>query len=242
MRRPLLLLALLLPALTASAQTPVLTQHNDSMRTGQNTTETILTTGNVNTATFGKLFSYPVDGQVYAQPLYFPNLTIAGVQHNVTFVATENDSVYAVDADNGTLLWHVSLVDAAHGGTTGEKAVPIADLQNGLGAPNCTDMTPLIGITSTPVIDPGSNAMYVEAKSELTNGSFIHRLHMLDVTTGAEKSQPAVVTATVSGTGDGSTTVTFNAVHQLNRPGLLLLNGNVYLGYASHCDSQPYHG
>ena len=118
MKKTLLLGMLLFPALFASGQTDVLTQHNDNGRTGQNLNETILTTGNVRSATFGKLFSLPVDGQVYAQPLYKSNVSIAGATHNVVYVATEGDSVYAFDADNPrALLWHASLIDTAHGAT-----------------------------------------------------------------------------------------------------------------------------
>ena len=138
----------------ASGQTPVLTQHNDNARTGQNTSETILTTANVNTSQFGKLFALPVDGQVYAQPLYVPGVTINGGVHNVVIIATENDSVYAYDADSASaaLLWKTkaSLVDAAHGAGTGETALKTATTIG------CTDMQPQVGITSTPVIDPTS--------------------------------------------------------------------------------------
>jgi uncharacterized protein YjdB len=217
----------------------VLTQHNDNSRTGQNLNETQLTPSNVNVSSFGKLFSAPVDGFIYAQPLYVPAVSIAGAMHNVVYVATEGDSVYAFDADSGTQLWHASVIDTAHGATAGETTGNIqADLD-----PTCTDMIPQVGITSTPVIDPTAGTIYVEAKSKEANGTYIHRLHMLDITTGAEKSPgPAVVTATVPGNSDGGTTDTFNALYQLNRPGLLLVNGNVYLGYGSHCDDTPYHG
>jgi len=218
-------------------------QHNDNLRTGQNLNETVLTPAVVsNTATFGKKFAQPVDGFIYAQPLYVPNVTIGGGKHNVVYVATEGDSVYAFDADsnagaNANPLWHASLIDTAHGATPGETTVSSA---NDIG---CTDLVPQVGITGTPAIDPSTNTMYVEAKSKEMNGTFIHRLHALDITTGNEKTGgPVVIAATVSGTGDGSTTVAFDALHHLERPGLLLLNGVVYLGYASHCDSTPYHG
>src|ERR1700730_1337113 len=146
----------------------VLTQHNDISRTGQNTNETILTTSNVNVNQFGKLFSLPTDGEVYAQPLYVPNVKIAGGTHNVLIVATENDSVYAFDADsntgaNASPLWKASMVDAAHGAGSGETPMPYSATSS-----SCTDLTPQIGITSTPVIDPASGTIYVEAKS--TNG------------------------------------------------------------------------
>jgi hypothetical protein len=231
-------------AAPASGQTSVVTQHNDNARTGQNTSETMLNTANVNTAQFGKLFAMPADGQVYAQPLYVPGVTIKGGVHNVVILATENDSVYAYDADSsGAPLWKASLVDAAHGAGTGETAL------NSF----CSDTQPKVGITSTPVIDATSKTVYVEAKS--TNGmNYFHRLHALDLLTGNEKTPgPVVIAATVSGTGDGSangelsfdpSTPAGNSIslHALNRPGLLLLNGTIYLAYASHCDSSPYHG
>jgi hypothetical protein len=225
----------------AFGQVSVLTQHNDNARTGQNTSETILTTADVNTSQFGKLFALPVDGQVYAQPLYVAGVTINGGVHNVVIVATENDSVYAFDADStsAVLLWNTkaSLVDAAHGAGAGETAASSAAI-------GCSDLQPLIGITSTPVIDLASKTIYVEAKS--TNGvKYFHRLHALDLLTGNEKAPgPVVIAATVSGTGDGSTNgqLAFEDLYEMNRPGLLLLNGTIYLAYASHCDGGPYHG
>jgi Bacterial Ig-like domain (group 2) len=223
----------------------VLTQHNDSSRTGQNLTEIALTPSSVNFNTFGKLFAQPVDGQIYAQPLYVPDVAIQGKgNHNVMLVATEGDSVYAFDADDNTgsnanPLWTASLIDTAHGATPGETTVHIlTDLD-----PSCTDLIPQVGITSTPVIDPSTGTMYVEAKSKKADGTFVHRLHMLDITTGAEKSPgPQVISATVPGTGDGTTTITFNPLLNLNRPGLLLVNGTVYLAFGSHCDQSSYHG
>jgi hypothetical protein len=168
---------------TTAAQTPVLTQHNDIGRTGQNTAETILTTSNVNATQFGKLFSLKVDGQVYAQPLYVPKLTINGAVHNVVIVATEADSVYAFDADsntgaNATYLWHASMIDSVHGAASGAAPVPYTTV-------GCTDMQPQSGITSTPVIDTSTGTIYLEAKS-LEGGNAVHRLHALDITTGAE--------------------------------------------------------
>src|SRR5579862_522264 len=144
-------------------QTPVLTQHNDNARTGQNTSETILNTTNVNVNQFGKLFAMPAIGQVYAQPLYVPSVTVNGGVHNVVIIATENDTVYAYDADSsGAPLWKASMVDAAHGAGTGETAL------NSATTTGCGDTQPQVGITSTPVIDPTSKTIYVEAKS--TNG------------------------------------------------------------------------
>jgi hypothetical protein len=221
----------------------VFTQHNDLGRTGQNLSETVLTPANVNSTTFGKLFAQAVDGQVYAQPLYVPNVIIASHTHNVIYVATEADSVFAFDADSNTgananPLWRVSLIDTAHGAAPG--ATPV-DAVNGI---NCNALVPLVGVTSTPVIDPSTNTMYVVAKSAENKG-YVQRFHAIDITTGAEKSQGSVVIAgSVPGTGDASSngTLAFDATMHLNRPGLLLLNGVVYVGFGSNCDNAPFHG
>jgi hypothetical protein len=224
----------------------IVTQHNDNGRTGQNTSETILNTSNMNATQFGKLFALPVDGLVYAQPLYVPSLTINGGFHNVVIIATEADSVYAYDADadaGGAPLWKASMVDAAHGAGSGETPL------NSATTLACTDVQPLIGITSTPVIDPSSNTIYVEAKS--TDGvNYFHRLHALDISTGNEKSPgPIQIKATVPGTGDGSTTsgqLVFDSanisLHQQSRAGLLLMNGTIFIAFGSHCDFSPWHG
>jgi hypothetical protein len=243
LRRIILLVFLSCIAASIASAQSVLTQHNDNSRTGQNLNETTLTTSNVTAGKFGKLFSLPVLGQVYAQPLYIPGITINGGTHNVLIVAAQNDVVYAFDADsntgaNASPLWTANLVDAAHGAGAGETPL---DSSTTIG---CTDTQPLIGISGTPVIDSGSNTIYVEAKS--TNGSsYFHRLHSLVLATGAEKSPgPALITATVNGTGDGSSggKLTFDPLHQQARPGLLLLNGAIYVAFASHCDFGPYHG
>jgi hypothetical protein len=210
----------------------VFTQHNDIGRTGQNLNETTLTPAAVSAAGgFGKKFSQPVDGFIYAQPLYMANVAISGKgTHNVVFVATENDSVYAFDADsatgaNASPLWHANLLDAAHG--AGSGATPTDTSTDNA----CTDVVPKLGVTSTPVIDPSTGTIYVEAKSK-ESGVFFHRLHALDITTGNEKASSPVA---ISGSS-------FNALMHTNRPGLLLLNGIVYIAYASDCDNQPYHG
>src|SRR5258708_9759784 len=152
---------LLLCAISSSAQTSVLTQHYDISRTGQNTNETILTPANVNSTGFGKLFSYPVDSRIYAQPLYVPGLTVgagtpqSGTTHNVVFIATEHDSIYAFDADSNTgananPLWHITLLDAAHAAVSGATTVPSGDVTT-------DDITPELGIPGTPVIDLATN-------------------------------------------------------------------------------------
>ena len=215
------------------AQESVLTYHYDNTRSGQDTQETVLTPTNVNSSQFGKLFSVGVDGYVYAQPLYVANLTIAGGTHNVLFVATEHDSLYAIDADSGAIYWQQSFINPAAGITT----VPNGDAA-------CTDLVPEIGITSTPVIDASSNTIYVLAKTK-ENGSYVQRLHALDLATHAEKfGGPVAIQATVNGTGDGSSggKVSFDPLRQHNRPGLLLENGHIVIAWASHCDIGPYHG
>lgn len=209
----------------------------DNSHAGQNLQETVLSTANVNQTQFGKLASYAVDGQVYAQPLYVPNVTIPGVgTYNVVYVATENDSVYAFDADGVATapLWQVSFINPSAGITT----VPASSVQS-------DSVMPVIGITSTPVIDPTTGTLYVVPYTE-ENGAFIYRLHALDITTGAEKfGGPVQIIASVPGNGSGSSngSVSLSAFKQDQRPALLLLNGVVYIAFASgHMDSDPYHG
>jgi len=217
----------------------VLSQHNDNSRTGQYLGETTLTPANVNVRQFGKLFSVQVDGYVYAQPLYVADVPVAGATHNVLYVATEGDSVYAFDADTGAPLWRASLLDSAHGATPGETTVNIlADLDS-----QCSNVVPQVGVTGTPVIDSASGTIYVEAKSKRADGRYVHRLHKLDITTGAEMSPgPAVIKAQARGAFDGGGVVTFNDLYEFNRAGLLLQNGQVFIGYGSHCDDLPFHG
>jgi hypothetical protein len=223
-----------------------LTYHNDAMRTGQNLAETVLTPGNVNSTQFGKLFSVAVDGKVYAQPLYVPNVTIPGQgTHNVLYVATEHDSLYAFDADNlqSAPLWQTSFIDPANGITT------IVVGSTGTVDIFCNSMKPEVGITGTPVIDPSTNTMYLVVRTKEVQGSttnFVQRLHAIDITTGEDKpNSPAVIQASFPGIGvgnDGNGNVVFNPLTQNQRSGLLLLNGTIYIAYASFCDPPDYHG
>jgi hypothetical protein len=212
----------------------VLTYHNDSARSGQNLNETVLTPQNVNSSSFGKLFSVSVDGYVYTQPLYLANVTIPGGSvHNIVYVATEHDSVYAFDADAGAPLWQVSFINPASGITT----LTTTDV-------SCTAIQPEVGITGTPVIDPATGTLYVVARTK-ENGTFVQRLHALDVTTGTEKfGGPVLIQASVAGTGAGTVAGTVNFDPQLEnqRAALLLQNGLVYIGWASLCDVTPFHG
>ncbi len=227
-----------LPAPTV-APVSITTYHNDLGRTGLNAQETILSPANVNQAQFGKLFSYAVDGQIYGQPLYLPNVTIAGGTHNVVYVATEHDSVYAFDADGKTTspLWQVSFLNPAAGITTVDSATDFPVVYS--------DIQPEIGITSTPVIDPASGTLYVVAKTK-ENGNFFQRLHALDIATGAEKfGGPQVITASIPGHGahnDGNGHTTLDPLINNQRSALLLFNGLVYLAFASHGDFDPFNG
>jgi len=220
----------------------VLTYHNDLSRDGVNAQEYALTPANVATATFGKLFSCTIDAPAYAQPLWVANLNISGGKHNVVFVATSHNTVYAFDADASPCVkyWSVSLMNA------GETFLNYGDVGN-------ADIYPDIGIVGTPVIDAATNTLYVVSKSETnltgcnTAASCFQRLHALSLIDGSEKSRsPVDITSAISvpGTGAGSSggNVTFNTLRQNQRPGLVLLNGVVYVAWASHGDQPPYHG
>jgi|SRR5579863_2856880 len=224
----------------SAAQVNVPTYHNSKFRTGVNILETTLTLSNVKSVSFGKLFSQAVDGFLYAQPLYLSAVSIPGLGiHNVVYVATMNDSVYAFDADTRSgvtvkPLWKVSFINP----TAGITPVPSADVA-------CTDpISTKIGIMSTPVIDPIGGTLYVVARTK-ESGQYVQRLHALDVTTGAEKfGGPANIAASVPGTGAGSVNgiIAFNPLIQSQRAALLLQNGMVYIGWGSHCDNGLYHG
>jgi hypothetical protein len=225
--RLLAVFALMTPAVHGQGFTGVLTQHNDIARTGQNLEETVLTTTTVNPTSFGKVFSFPVDGQIYAQPLYMPNVTIPnhGV-HNVLYVATENDTLYAFDADNNkpNILWSKHFTNPA------KNIITINCIATG----SSCNVYPNVGITSTPVIDPTTNTIYLVVRTEESNVS-VQRLHALDITTGAEKFRgPVEIAAAVAGTGMGNVkgTLTFDPLHDMQRAALLLLNGSIYIGWA----------
>jgi hypothetical protein len=224
-------------SLASGSPVNVTTWRYDNTRAGENSNETVLTPANVRSATFGKVFSYGVDGYVYAQPLYVSALNIGGKVHNVVFVATEHDSVYAFDADQNLQLWKASLLDAAHGATTGATTIPSANL-------GTNDIVPEIGITGTPVIDTSTKTLYVVSQT-LEKGTYVTRLHALNILTGNEMSgSPVAINGSVPGKGVGSVNgvVAFNPEWELNRTGLLLFDGNVYVAFGAHGDNGPYHG
>ncbi|MGH3429638.1 MAG: hypothetical protein ACRDQZ_19065, partial [Mycobacteriales bacterium] len=206
----------------------MLTYKNDLARTGRNLTETVLTTANVNSTDFGLFRMLATDGKVDAQPLYVGGLSVQGAAHNVAFAATENDTVYAFDADSGTALWKVSLL--------GSGETP-SDTHG------CGQVTPMIGITSTPVIDPAAGAhgiIYVVAMSKDSSGTYFQRLHALDITTGTEQlGGPVTIAGTYPMLGG---TVTFDPGQYEERAALLLSGGTLYLSFTSHCDIPPYSG
>jgi outer membrane protein assembly factor BamB len=209
--------------------TDVLTYKNDLSRSGQNLSESTLTPVNVTSSSFGLLRNLPVDGKVDAQPLYVSQLSISGSAHHTVFAATEHDSVYAFDADTGSVLWQVSLLG------TGES---LSDPRG------CNQVIPQIGITSTPVIDRGAGThgmIFVVAMSKDASSNYHQRLHALDLTTGAEMlNGPIEITATYPAAGGGSTT--FSPGQYEERAALLLLNGTLYTSWTSHCDIAPYFG
>ena len=221
------------PQLVVASGVDVTTYHDDIGRTGLNANETTLTLANVASATFGLLRVLPVDGKVDAQPLILSSLNAGGQTRNVVFAATEHDSVYAFDADTGAQIWKTSLLGASET-TSGDHG--------------CSQISPEIGITSTPVIDrhAGPNGtIFVVSMSLDSSGAYHQRLHALDVTTGAELSgSPTEITASYPGTGANSSAgrVIFDPGQYAERVGLLLMNATLYLGWTSHCDQDPYTG
>src|SRR5215475_1825638 len=224
------------PKPTPSGAVDVVTYHYDNLRTGQNASETTLTTANVNSTKFGLLGSLPADGKVDAQPLYLSGLAIPNKgTKNVLYVVTEHDTVYAYDADNpaggsGAVLWSTSVLGAGE--------TPSDDR-------NCGQVMPEIGITATPVIDRSRNAIYLVAMSKNSGGTYFHRVHALNLTTGAELfGGPVLVTATYPGSGANSSNgqVVFDPGRYKERPGLLQIGGTIYTTWGSHCDDGPYTG
>jgi hypothetical protein len=229
----LLQVALLLSMATMAASQDVLTYHNNNSRNGLNNAEKSLTLTNVNSAQFGKLFTVAADGLVDAEPLYLSAVTIGGVTHNLLIVVSEHGTVYAYDADTGASIWQITTLKS--GETTSDNR-------------GCSQVTPEIGITSTPVIlrpKTGNPVIYVVAMSKDSSKKYHQRLHALDATTGAElHGGPVDVTGTYPGTGDNSSggNVIFDPAQYKERAGLLLMGGTIYLGWASHCDFRPYTG
>jgi outer membrane protein assembly factor BamB len=218
----------------ATPPNAVITYHNDNARTGQNLNETTLTPGNVSVSSFGKLFIIATDGKVDGQPLYLPNVsTPSHGTHNILYVASEHGTVYGFDADTGSVLWQVSTL------VSGEKTSD----DHG-----CSQVTPEIGVTATPVIDPSAGphgTIYVVGMSKDGSGGYHQRLHALDVTTGAEQfGGPKEIQAAFPGKGDNSSggSVVFAPGQYEERAGLLLVNGVVYTAWTSHCDIRPYTG
>lgn len=223
----------------------VYTYHNDLARDGVNDQEYALKPGDVNSSSFGKLFSCTVDGAIYAQPLWVANLPVNGGQHNVVYVTTAHDSLYAFDADASPCekLWRISLIDVSHGGTGNETTVPTGSTGYAVGK-GYGDITPETGAIGTPVIDPATNTLYVVSASMNAAGTDFHqRLHAIDITTGAEKpGSPVSIAATVPGAAYGGTSVAFDPRMEVQRAGLALVDGTVYIAWGSHEDAQPFFG
>ena len=233
-------LVALLSSLSA-AQVAVTTFRNDNYRSGANTHEILLTFGAVSAAHFGKLKIFPVTGYVYAQPLYVPRLNVGGVSHNVVFIATEHDQVYAFDTISGNQLWNTDFLRSTDPSLTISPLAP--------GDVLCDDISPEIGISGTPVIDTSSSVLYVLAVTkEYDSGTHIttfhQRLHALDLASGIDKIPPRDIAATAHGNGTGSVggILTFDPLTEGQRTALLLANGQIYAGWASYCDQGNYHG
>ena len=232
--RPIGTFRYLYPGGTTIGAAPVSTWHNDNFRSGANPNELTLLPAYVHSSTFGKIFSQPVEGQIYAQPLFMPGIAIAGKgTHNIVLVATEHNYIYAFDAEtnegtNAAYLWRTDL----------GPSTPAADIC-------ANNIAPEFGVTGTPVIDPATNTLYALSKNKIS-GVYYNRLHAIDITNGQERAgSPVTVQASAPGLGeggDGMGNVLFDDLHEFQRPGLLLLNGIVYVCWSSHCDYTPYHG
>lgn len=226
------------PTPTPNSQTvSVLTQHNDNNRAGWNANETALTTSNVNVKQFGYVFTLPVDDQVYAQPLVVGHVSIGGGFHNVVYVATVNNTLYAFDGDDGTLYWQKSFT------APGMRSPRNTDMTGACGG-MYQDFSGNIGIVGTPVIDSARGTMYFVSRST-TGSTFVQHMHAVNIVDGSDiAGSPMAITAAASGNGDGSVkgVITFDALRQNQRQGLTLLGGVVYVTFASHCDWGPYHG
>ena len=225
---------------TLSVLVAITTYQDDNYRSGANTNETVLTKSNVNVQNFGKRTVFPVQGYVYAEPLYVPGVNINGTVHNMVLIATEHDQVYAFDVNSGKLIWQTSFL------STNGNLVTTTVSSNDV---NCGDLVYEIGITGTPAVDTSTGTMYVVAKTKVHNTQtnqtkFYQTLHALDITTGLDKVAPQVISATAKGTGTGSVngTLTFDPLIQSQRPGLMIENGTVFIAFASHCDLGNYHG
>jgi outer membrane protein assembly factor BamB len=237
----LVFILLLLACALATAQVAVTTYQYDNYRSGANTNETVLTPSNVNVNQFGRKQIFAVQGFVYAQPLYVPGVVISGTSHNVVYIATEHDQVYAFDVNSGQQLWQKNLLITA---SSRYIVTPVSS-----GDVGCTDLVPEIGITGTPAIDTTIHTMFVIAKTKVHDtqtgqNSFQQTLYSLDIRTGALRNPPRGIVGTVQGTGQGSHGgyLTFDPLVEGQRAALLISGGNVYAGWASHCDGGAYHG
>jgi len=213
------------------------TQHNDNTRSGWNDNETALTTSNVNVQQFGAVFTLPVDDQVYAQPLVVGHVSVGGGDHNVVYIATVNNTLYAYDGDDGRLYWQRGFT------APGMRPPTHTDMTGACGG-SYQDFSGNIGIVGTPVIDAARGTMYFVARST-TGSTFVQHLHAVNIVDGSEiAGSPTAITASYSGNGDGSVNgvIAFDAQRQNQRQGLTLLNGFVYVTFSSHCDWGPYHG
>lgn len=225
------------PSPLDSLAVSVLTQHNDNTRSGWNANETVLNTSNVNVQSFGAVFTLPVDDQVYAQPLVVANAPISNGYHNVVYVATVNNTLYAFDADDGRLYWRKNFT------RPGMRAPKNTDMYDACGG-QYTNFSGNIGIVGTPVIDATNQVIYFVARST-SGGAYAQELHAVNIVSGSDLAgSPVIISASVAGNGDGSVNnvVGFDSQRANQRQALTLVNGVVYVSFSSHCDWGPYHG